>query len=214
MNRHWIARIGVAATLVAGAVLPAAADALHRNPDQRGGTPSMTTFGRTTIPIGYYEYCERRPRRCELEADERTVEYTAETWRKIVSVNRRVNRAIRPVEDIELFGLQEFWDYPERAGDCEDYVLLKRRVLHEAGFPLGALLITVVHDASGAGHAVLTVVTDRGDFVLDNVEKRVLPWQEAELHYLKRQARNDPNAWVDLSADGGRRMDETYASTR
>ena len=214
MSGHTTRLLGMIAAILVALVAPAHADATHRNPDQRAGEPGMTTFGRTAIPIGYYEFCERRPDSCDLEADARAVALDERAWKAIVSVNRRVNRSVRPVTDIDLFGIPEFWDYPGAAGDCEDYVLQKRRLLHEAGFPLGALLITVAHDASGGGHAVLTVVTDKGDYVLDNVEKRVLPWQEAELHYLKRQARNDPNAWVDLSADGGRRMDETYASIR
>ena len=214
MGRYRTQLLAAITMILVASSAPAFADAIHRNPDQHPRTLGMTTFGPTSIPVGYYDYCERRPARCRLKADDRAVELTTATWRTMVSVNRRVNRAVRPVTDIDLFGVTEFWDYPGEAGDCEDYVLEKRRQLHEGGFPLGSLLITVAHDEYGGGHAVLTVVTDKGDFVLDNVEKRVLPWQKAELHYLKRQARSDPNAWVDLSADGGRRLDETYASVR
>jgi predicted transglutaminase-like cysteine proteinase len=39
--------------------------------------------------------------------------------------------------------------------DCEDYVLLKRRMLMQAGWPREALLVTVVRDKKGDGHAVL-----------------------------------------------------------
>ena len=66
------------------------------------------------------------------------------------------------------------------------------------GYPLGALLMTVGKDTDGGGHAVLTVVTDLGDFVLDNVEQRVLLWKDVEIYFLKRQSQNDPNAWVSL----------------
>ena len=63
----------------------------------------------------------------------------------------------------------ERWNYPDDGyGDCEDYVLLKRRMLMQAGWPREALLITVVRDKKGDGHAVLTVKTNRGEFVLDN----------------------------------------------
>ena len=47
-------------------------------------------------------------------------------------------------------------------------MLLKRRMLMQAGWPREALLITVVRDKKGEGHAVLTVKTDKGDFILDN----------------------------------------------
>ena len=64
--------------------------------------------------------------------------------------------------DIEHWGVVERWNYPDDGyGDCEDYVLLKRRMLMQAGWPREALLITVVRDKKGDGHAVLTVKTDQ-----------------------------------------------------
>ena len=56
-----------------------------------------------------------------------------------------------------------------RGGDCEDYVLLKRKMLMQAGWPRQALLITVVRDEQGDGHAVLTVKTDKGDIACEHV---------------------------------------------
>ena len=66
------------------------------------------------------------------------------------------------------------------------------------GYPLGSLLLTVARDAKGGGHAVLTVVTDLGDFVLDNLEPKVLLWKDTEIYYLKRQSQQDLNRWVSL----------------
>ena len=60
--------------------------------------------------------------------------------------------------------------------------------------------MTVYRDADAVGNAVLTPVTDRGDFVLDNVEPRVLLWSDAEVYYLKRQSPDDPNRWVSLAS--------------
>ena len=45
-------------------------------------------------------------------------------------------------------------------------------MLIQAGWPREALLITVVRDKKGEGHAVLTVKTDKGEFILDNQEDR------------------------------------------
>ena len=57
---------------------------------------------------------------------------------------------------------------PRTKGDCEDYALLKRHTLIRKGWPVGSLLLTVVRDEKGEGHAVLTARTKQGDFILDN----------------------------------------------
>ncbi len=54
-------------------------------------------------------------------------------------------------------------------GDCEDYVLTKRKELAREGFPLSSMMIVVVNDLNDQGHAVLAVRTDKGDFILDNL---------------------------------------------
>lgn len=176
------------------------ANALHLNPTQPTVARNMATFGTTTIPIGYYEYCKRYQERCERSSDSAFVELTEDRWRALVSINNGVNAAVAPQTDREIFGVEERWEYPDTVGDCEDYALLKRKRLNELGFPLGALLMTVGKDSRGGGHAVLTVVTDLGDFVLDNIEQKVLLWQDAEIYFLKRQSEANPNTWVSLVA--------------
>jgi len=71
-------------------------------------------------------------------------------------------------------------------------------MLMQAGWPRQALLITVVRDKQGDGHAVLTVKTDRGEFVLDNQNEEVLLWSETGYRFVKRQSQIDPNVWVAL----------------
>jgi predicted transglutaminase-like cysteine proteinase len=68
---------------------------------------------------------------------------------------------VKWTSDAELYGKVEHWAYPLDRGDCEDIVLLRRRLLAEAGWPLGALLITTVEfpSADNGRHAVLTVRT-------------------------------------------------------
>ncbi len=174
------------------------ADALHLNPSQRASSESMKTFGRTSIPIGHYEYCQKYQDQCTTPTAGSRVKFSRDLWYQIVEVNNRVNKEVRPLTDLEIFGVEERWEYPVNVGDCEDYALQKRKVLNSLGIPLGALLLTVGRDAGGGGHAVLTVVTDQGDYVLDNVEKRVLRWQDAELIYLKRQSSRNPSHWESL----------------
>ena len=84
-------------------------------------------------------------------------------------------------------------------GDCEDYVLLKRRMLMQSGWPREALLVTAVRDEKDEGHAVLTVITDKGDYILDNQNKNILLWSETRYRFIKRQSQADPNVWVSLS---------------
>ena len=88
-------------------------------------------------------------------------------WADLARINRWVNENVTPMTDLEHWGAVEKWAYPDDGyGDCEDYVLLKRRMLMEAGWPRAALLITVVREKNGNGHAVLTVKTDKGEFIL------------------------------------------------
>ena len=68
----------------------------------------------------------------------------------------------------------------------------------QAAWPRQALLITVVRDRNGDGHAVLTVKTDKGEFILDNQNPEIQLWSETGYHFVKRQSQTDPNAWIGL----------------
>jgi predicted transglutaminase-like cysteine proteinase len=186
--------------LAAVLLMPAEAfaDALHLNPSQQSSSRNMREFGQTSMPIGYYEYCQRYRSQCERPAGGDLVELTKDRWQTMLKANWIANSSIEPMTDAEIFGVEERWEYPKLAGDCEDYVLLKRKLLADQGFPLGALRITVGLDADGGGHAVLTVVTDLGDFILDNVEQEIKSWDQAEIQYLKWQSGDDPNVWISL----------------
>jgi predicted transglutaminase-like cysteine proteinase len=157
--------------------------------------------GLTRAPIGWIDFCNDHPVECaDQPTSPRDAVLSAAAWRDLVAVNRRVNSTVRPLTDLEHWGVIEKWSYPDDGyGDCEDYVLLKRRLLIEAGWPREALLVTVVRDKKGDGHAVLTVRTDKGEFVLDNQEEKILPWTETGYRFVKRQSQSDPNAWVGLN---------------
>lgn len=176
----------------------ASADALHRNPSQPAHAASMLTFGQTSIPIGAYQFCERKLDACRPSQETLELRLTRSNWSEIVRINVEINQAVKPMTDRDLYGIEEFWSLPEYAGDCEDYVLAKQQQLSSAGLPIGALRATVVYDEVGSGHAVLTVVTDQGDFILDNNNDEVKRWQDAELTYIKRQAPGDLMSWQKL----------------
>ncbi len=118
----------------------------------------------------------------------------------LYQVNTFVNGRIMPVSDEELYGEAEYWTYPEDAGDCEDMVLLKKKHLTALGFPPEALRITVVLDENMQGHAVLTVTTTEGDFVLDNRVNEIKLWSEVNYVLLKRQSAQDPKSWKSCRA--------------
>ncbi|EJW10309.1 hypothetical protein A33M_0246 [Rhodovulum sp. PH10] len=163
--------------------------------------PIYASIGPTArAPIGWVAFCADNPRECAVRATTpRDVVLTTRAWRDLVEVNRWVNETIRPMTDLEHWGVVEKWSYPDDGyGDCEDYVLLKRRMLMDAGWPREALLVTVVRDHKDEGHAVLTVKTDKGEYVLDNQVEEVLPWMETGYRFVKRQSQSDPNTWVAL----------------
>lgn len=157
-------------------------------------------------PIGWVQFCQDRPAECRpILPGARSVTLTQANWAELVDINLRFNRTIVPVTDQDQYGVPERWTYATTGkGDCEDYVLEKKRELVRRGWPAAALLITVVLDKEGGGHAVLTVTTDRGEFVLDNQTDTILAWSQSGLTFIKRQSADDPNVWLDLGRIIGR----------
>lgn len=154
----------------------------------------------TSVPIGHAQFCQSRQDECSQNANVVTYEKLSQgKWDELLQINAHWNQAIKPVNDIDLYQTEEFWTYPREYGDCEDYVLAKRRSLIERGWAPSALLITVVKQANGEGHAVLTVRTDRGDLILDNQEGLIKVWSETNYSYIKRQSQQHQGRWMELA---------------
>jgi predicted transglutaminase-like cysteine proteinase len=170
---------------------------------QAAGKPSIQfepAFGATLPPVGYVRFCARNPADCKpVNKYDGELKMTPKLWETLYTLNTRINTAITPTSDQDLYGVPEFWAYPKAAGDCEDYVLQKQKELNAMGVPSGNLLITVVRDEKGDGHAVLTVSTAEGDFVLDNRRNDIRSWNDTGYKFLKRQSSQDPKAWVALT---------------
>jgi predicted transglutaminase-like cysteine proteinase len=162
---------------------------------------SMLTLGKTNPPIGHYEYCKSNPKSCGAMRDEGPLQLTEAKWKTLLKVNYTANSTIEPLTDQEIYGVEERWVIPTTVGDCEDYVLLKQKMLIQRGFAPSDLLITVVLQPNGDGHAVLVVRTDRGDFVLDNMRNKVLLWSDTEYTFLKRQSSRNAAQWVKIEDD-------------
>ncbi|QTL05559.1 transglutaminase-like cysteine peptidase [Aquabacter sp. L1I39] len=197
------------ALLVAGTVCAAAGDARHAALQPQivplpqaapAFSAHLVAIGGTAPPVGYVRFCAENASDCQMRGEILfEMPLDRERWSELEQVNRTLNSDIEPMTDLDHYGETERWTYPtDGKGDCEDYVLAKRKVLLAKGWPASVLLITVVRDKEGDGHAVLTVVTDRGDLVLDNQEAEILPWQDTGYRYVKRQSQGDPNLWVSL----------------
>ncbi|HEX2135405.1 MAG TPA: transglutaminase-like cysteine peptidase [Microvirga sp.] len=162
--------------------------------------------------LAWVKFCEQFAAECAIDPSEpAVVQLTSQTWNTIVSVNRRVNARIKPITDKEHWNLVDRWEFPDDgAGDCEDFQLLKRRMLVERGLPRRAMRMTVVIDELGEGHAVLMVRTDRGDYILDNKTSAVLPWDQTGYVFVKRESQ-ESLGWVSL---GGRSASPTTTANR
>ncbi len=188
MSAVLLARIGACA-----AVFTFVAQAAHAHPS------AMSTGARTSQPIGHFEFCQRFTDECSIKPNDQSMHPASLAFlSELDALTKAINAQVKPVSDKDQYGQEEYWTYPTNAGDCEDYALEKQRILSHRGVSRANLLITVVRRPTGDGHAVLTVRTDAGDFILDNLSEEVKPWDETEYTYLKRQASAHSGKWVDI----------------
>jgi len=199
-------RAAIVALTLPGAGTVAMAEVSVHGSFQVASSSQASTSSETTAPFGWVQFCRdyaRDPRRPCAKATMPPVDIRldAYAWKELNRINAAVNSEVEPVTDREHWNLIDKWDFPDdRKGDCEDYVIEKRHRLMKAGFPRQALLITVVRDLEGEGHAVLTVKTDRGDYILDNMNEAIRPWTQTGYKFVKRQSQADPNIWVSLGS--------------
>lgn len=160
----------------------------------------MRVYGTSLPPYAFVELCQRAPELCVADPDpsDARLPATAARMRQLDEVNRAVNRQIHPTTDGDLYGVADFWTLPGNKGDCEDYALLKRKLLVQKGWPLSALLITVVRDEAGEGHAILTARMSTGDYVLDNKVDDLKLWTATPYQYVMRQSYLNPRVWMSL----------------
>jgi predicted transglutaminase-like cysteine proteinase len=164
----------------------------------------MRVFGVTQPPYGYVQFCDRQPEECRQgPLEEQRFSATPDRLSELDAINRGVNREIAPATDMEIYGVAEYWTIPTSRGDCEDYALLKRKRLMARGWPASSLLMTVVRDEKGEGHAVLTARTVQGDFILDNKADEVKSWNRTRYEYIMRQSYLNPQIWMSLDPREG-----------
>jgi predicted transglutaminase-like cysteine proteinase len=158
----------------------------------------------TKAPSGWQQFCAENAEECRPGADQaRDVVLTPELLQQLYEINKYVNDRVTWTSDDVLYVKAERWTLPLDRGDCEDIVLLKRKMLARAGWPQGSLLITTVEEPAPTRgrHAVLTIRSDRGEMILDNQTPEILFWYETKYRYLSRQSAGDPNVWVSFGAE-------------
>lgn len=119
-------------------------------------------------PIGLQLFCLKQANSCRAQGAG-SIGWSEQLNVLLNRVNRNVNASITPRSDERV----DKWQLNGQYGDCEDYALTKRERLIELGVPAGALRIGYTRTATGQGHAVLIVRTDRGELVLDNLVRNV-----------------------------------------
>ena len=200
MSIRDMAKPALAATalLIGAWTTTAAADDSRARSAERA-PQYMRVVGQAAPPYGFVDFCNRMPQECAGDPVDQ-VRFFASPQRlaELDDINRVVNTSIEPATDLELYGVEEYWTLPVTKGDCEDYALLKRHLLIKRGWPVGSLLITVVKDEKGEGHAILTARTAQGDFILDNKNSIVQPWYRTPYEYVMRQSYLNPRVWMSL----------------
>lgn len=152
-------------------------------------------------PRGSGDLCDRYDWACARPAAARVAAGQALALAK--AVNTSVNATVREVSDRRQYGREDVWALPTATGgDCEDFALAKKKRLIEAGLPPASLLIATALDRKRNPHAVLVLRTGAGDYVLDNLTGRVLPWRETGYSFLMMQNPEAPRLWDAILAGG------------
>ena len=188
--------------LFAAAALAALSLAGHAWAVDASGAAFLPVQGAASAPAGAAGICAAYDWACAGATNAAPV--GADVLKVAVSVNRAANAKIRPVSDMEQYSASERWALPtKRGGDCEDYALFKKKALVEAGVSPDRLLIAAVLDQKRNVHAVLVLRTDMGDYILDNLTSRVLPWDKTGYAFLRMQDPRQPSHWVGNYVQAG-----------
>ena len=163
-------------------------------------TPSqgLVEAGYVLPPVSFTKFCIDYPEDCPAAGGQSRVHMTQSRWADLRAVNRRVNQTIAPTPDTTA---TRYWTLNVSRGDCNAFAVQKRHDLLAANWPAGSLALTVVRTSWGEGHLVLTVRTDHGDLVLDNLREEIFDWKKAGYAGVMRQSDRNPQFWVALNAD-------------
>jgi predicted transglutaminase-like cysteine proteinase len=187
---------------------------IFRSPAFQSDSVERITFNKPTLaPVAFIRFCSRYPDDCKTNSTDLSrapVQLTKAKWAELTKINRDVNRAIKPEENLGGVAAEE-WLVAPRHGDCNDYAVTKRHELLERGWPSHSLLLTEVVVASGEHHLVVIVRTAEDDFVLDNLRQDVRPVSEIQYELVRAQQTENPRFW---SAVNVARVDRVAMNSR
>ena len=156
---------------------------------------AMREGGYALAPFSFVKFCVDYPEDCPKSGGPGRIKLTSERMVELASVNRAVNNVIRPKADTSAL---RYWKLNVDEGDCNNFAVQKRHELIQRGWPAAALALTVAKTSWGEGHLVVTVRTDKGDLVLDNLRANIVSWQRTGYDWIMRQSERNPQFWVDL----------------
>lgn len=208
MKAKAVAMLVMGATLLAGAVSATQAQTFA---SLSSSSEAIASVGDAKPLPAWNDFCRRYPAECLVDRSEPAmIDATPKVLQTLSAINRKVNTTIQPMSDEDHWGVPDRWDIPSDGfGDCEDFQLMKRKLLADAGLPRRAMRMTVVIDEKNEGHAVLMVKTNQGDLILDNKTDAVLTWAQTGYVFVKRESQ-DATAWVSL----GRATSPTSTANR
>ena len=152
-------------------------------------------------PMAFTQFCLKYAQECKpqrLVFRGGRLKLTDQRWTELEYVNRTVNSSIVPERNREGLGGEKWLLAPAR-GDCNDYAVTKRHQLIANGWPARAVLSSEVVTVSGEHHLVAVVRTDSGDWVLDNLTDRIIPWSQRPYQWVRIQTPRNPNYWASVS---------------
>lgn len=164
-----------------------------------------------SAPAGASNLCGRYPWACQTSKG--ATKISGGQLDVAIKLNRQINRQVPSISDQAQYGRIEHWSLPtSRGGDCEDFALLKKRHLIEAGLDPQMLMVSTVLDRNRNAHAVLVMRTSQGDFILDNLRDEVLHWRQTGYTFLRMQDPSNPSRWTAV-IDGGIMRNDNAVST-
>ena len=159
-------------------------------------------------PMAFVRFCIRYPQDCKVNRiaiRPAPVTLTKAREAELAKVNRDVNRAIRPQENVNGVMAEE-WLVAPREGDCNDYAVTKRHELLARGWPSRSLLLAEVVVPSGEHHLVLVVRTREDDVVLDSLSWTVRPVSQIHYQWVRAQQAGNPKFWSSINVTRAARV--------
>jgi predicted transglutaminase-like cysteine proteinase len=166
--------------------------------DLAQGATTIRDGAFATPTRGFTVFCQNYADQCVLDGKDGKVALDEARMRELAEVNDEVNRRILPDPVGRDF---DNWSLYSWVGHCNEFAIQKRKELVDRGWPVSALSLAVVHTKYDQGdvlHLVLSVRTDQGDLVLDNLRKTVVPWNKTGYGFVMRQSKIHPRLWVKV----------------